>query len=61
MVVNFVSCHAEARVKLSEAKVYTNAETLHHGGIAKFYTNGELVAVYDEKLSMLFYEPKKGT
>jgi len=60
MIVNFVSNHADARSKLLDAKIYPNADSLKDG-VGKFYVNGNLVAVYDEKLSMLFYEPKKGS
>ena len=58
MIVKFVSCHSDARSELLQAGVYPQRETFKDD-IAKFYIDGDLVAVYDGKISMLFFEPKK--
>jgi hypothetical protein len=62
MIVKFVSCHSAVRIELFKADIFPQSEKFDSKSeIAKFYIDGDLVAVYDGKINMLFFEPKKET
>ena len=55
--MEFVENHADARIKMTEAGITWNIDRMDTElKISKFWLGNKLVGVYDEKLSMVFYE-----